>query len=80
MATTVKWRDREVKNPVLRVVLSICVVLLAVPVLIFGIVVGICTMIVLTPVHPLCRLLGLRGFWRGDGKFIADHTSFEVKP
>lgn len=62
MTTHVKWNDSEIRNPIIAA---------------FGIPLVIVVFAALTPFHPIFRLFGRKGFYRGNGEFTLDHTSFE---
>lgn len=74
---TVKWKGHEVHNPILRAfAISAAVVvggLFGAGALLYAVI----AVVTLTPLHPIFRLCGRKGFFRGNGEFTADSTSFE---
>lgn len=42
-----------------------------------GLIFMVLVLIMLTPLHPIFRLFGRKGFYRGNGEVTADMTSFQ---
>mgnify|MGYP001612676070 CR=1 FL=1 len=77
--TSIKWRDREIRNPAIRAVAITCGVGIGTLAMVALVMLAIFGMMITLPFHPVLRLFGLRGFIRRDGndvEYVVDASSF----
>jgi hypothetical protein len=66
--TSVKWRGREVENPILRKLVGVYAIVMATFGMVFVIVFFVIVMPLSYPFHLLLRVFGRKGFVEWDGR------------
>jgi hypothetical protein len=77
MTTSVKWNGNEIRNPLVRTIAATAALITGIGLGACAIVFWVAIIVLLSPLHPLFRLFGRKGFYRGNGEFTVSGSSFE---
>lgn len=75
--TSIKWNGQEVKGPFYRILAAFFVVVGVAVMVPVGMVIMVFGLLISAPFHPVFRVFGRKGIFRGNGEVIFDKTSFE---